>query len=280
MNTKNLLVLAAASLTLAACSRVESGNVGVKAYLLGGQKGVDSEVLGPGRYWIGFNEELYIFPTVLQTATWTNGEEGEPDQRFVFQDKDGLRLLAGVTLTYAVDKAKVPILFQKYRRGIAEITDPYLKNAIRGALVAEASQLPVDLIYGPGKEALMKRVEARVRSQMEPVGIIIERLEWYGDMALPETVLVALNAKIEANQKAAQRDNEVKTAEAQARIDVAKAQGAADASRIRAQGVADANKLVASSLTAELIEWQKVNKWKGDVPQITGGGAQPIVDLR
>lgn len=49
------------------CSKVEAGHVGVKVYLLGRDKGVDSEVLGVGRYWIGWNEDLYLFPTYQQT---------------------------------------------------------------------------------------------------------------------------------------------------------------------------------------------------------------------
>lgn len=49
------------------CAKVEAGYVGVRVNLLGGNKGVDSEVLGVGRYWIGWNQELYLFPTFQQT---------------------------------------------------------------------------------------------------------------------------------------------------------------------------------------------------------------------
>ena len=54
----------------ASCSKVPAGQVGIKFYLLGGEKGVDTEELGPGRYWIGVNEELYLFPTYTQNYTW------------------------------------------------------------------------------------------------------------------------------------------------------------------------------------------------------------------
>jgi hypothetical protein len=43
---KTLLIIGL--LTLAACSKVPAGNVGIKVYLLGGDKGVDHEELGPG----------------------------------------------------------------------------------------------------------------------------------------------------------------------------------------------------------------------------------------
>ena len=50
-------------LTFASCTKVPAGYVGVKVYLLGGSKGVDSEVVGVGRYWVGMNEEMFKYPT-------------------------------------------------------------------------------------------------------------------------------------------------------------------------------------------------------------------------
>ena len=44
----------------ASCSRVPAGHKGIRVFLLGGDKGVDHEELGVGRYHIGINEELYI----------------------------------------------------------------------------------------------------------------------------------------------------------------------------------------------------------------------------
>ena len=70
----NLILLGALALMGTACSKVPSGHVGVKVYLLGGEKGVDSEELGVGRYYIGINEELYLFPTFKQNYVWTADE--------------------------------------------------------------------------------------------------------------------------------------------------------------------------------------------------------------
>ena len=59
-----LLVLVVGSAV--GCSRVPPGYVGVKVNLLGGAKGVDTEELGVGRYFIGPNTELHLFPTFTQ----------------------------------------------------------------------------------------------------------------------------------------------------------------------------------------------------------------------
>jgi regulator of protease activity HflC (stomatin/prohibitin superfamily) len=283
MNTKKIITIAGVALfgllTTACMDKVPAGNVGVRAYLLGGDKGVDSETLGPGRYWIGWNEELYLFPTFTQNVTWAGPQKvasGEnegwtPDERIVFQDKDGLKIAAGVSMTYSVNPRMAANLFQKYRRGIDEITDPYIKNLVRGALVAEASRLPVDGIYGEGKESLILRVQNRVAKQTAPFGLNIERIEWVGDMALPKVVQDALNQKIEATQQAGRRENMVRTAEAQAAIEKAQAEGAAQAQLIRAKATAEANRVIAQSLTSELIEMRKVEKWNGVQPQTIAG---------
>ena len=61
LTKKNLLSLISIFLLLLvcvfaihSCAKVEAGYVGVRVNLLGGNKGVDSEVLGVGRYWIGY----------------------------------------------------------------------------------------------------------------------------------------------------------------------------------------------------------------------------------
>ena len=61
------LLLIVCVFAIHSCAKVEAGYVGVRVNLLGGNKGVDSEVLGVGRYWIGWNQELYLFPTFQQT---------------------------------------------------------------------------------------------------------------------------------------------------------------------------------------------------------------------
>ncbi len=126
--------VAVAALGLAACEKVPAGNVGVKVYLLGGDKGVDTQELSPGRYWIGINEELYLFPTFAQNYTWTrewtdDNEDGKAqpaevvDESIKFQTVEGLNVSADVGITYNVDPTKVSVLFQKFRKGIDEITE-------------------------------------------------------------------------------------------------------------------------------------------------------------
>lgn len=265
----------------AACSKVPAGNVGVKFDLYGGDKGVTGEIVGPGKYWLGWNEEMYLFPTYSQNYVWTAGnDEGSPtDESISFQDKEGTQINADIGVTYAIDGAKADTVFQKYRKGVQEITDIYLRNMVRDALNSETSRMDVADIYGPGKEELMNRVTQRVRDQVEPIGIMVEKIYWIGAMRLPPTITAAINNKIEATQKAQQRENELQTARAQAEIEREKARGEADARLIAAKAEAEANKMIAASISATLVEYKAMGVWDGKLPQVTGGSI-PMLNLK
>jgi regulator of protease activity HflC (stomatin/prohibitin superfamily) len=100
-----------------------------------------------------------------------------------------------------------------------------------------------------------------------------------GRFHFPQNVITALNAKIEANQRAQQRENELREAEAEAKKQIAKAEGQARCVILQAESEAAANHLLSKSVTSELIHWQAVQKWDGNLPHVTGG-AIPFVPIK
>lgn len=274
----NRILISLFVLMLAACSKVPAGNVGVKFYLLGGDKGVDTEQLSPGRYWIGWNEELYLFPTFTQNYTWTQAE----NEAIGFQTREGLSVSADIGVSYAVDPAKVPLLFQKYRKGIDEITDLYLRNMVRDALVTAASTQAIETVYGAGKADLIQAVEKAVRDQVAPIGLNIERIYWVGELRLPDNVVASINAKIQATQLSEQRRNEVEQAKAEAEKQRQTAQGEADSRLAIAKAEAEAIRIKGDALrdNPKLVELNAVEKWNGVLPtMMLGGDAVPFVNV-
>jgi regulator of protease activity HflC (stomatin/prohibitin superfamily) len=265
---------------------VEPGHVGVKVYQLGDDKGVGPQEVGVGRYWLTWNERLYVFPTFTQNYTWTQeGREG--DESFTFNDKDGTSLNADVGISYAIDPEKVPLIFQKYRRGVDEITDIYLRNMVRDGITSEASVLPVEAIYGVGKEKLLDAVLSRVKAKVEPLGIKVEELYWIGKIRLPEVIEKALNDKIKANQDAMQAQNQVLQRKYEADKKIEDARGAAESVLVAAKRQAEANDLLTKSLTPELLQYKKleneikaIDKWGGVLPTFMGGSTPvPFIDV-
>lgn len=278
---KKLLLLLIACLAIVNCSKVPAGNVGIKFYLLGGSKGVDHEALSPGRYWIGWNEELYLFPTFTQNYVWTkNSNESSPNNESItFQTKEGLEVNADVGITYHLKPSKVPEIFQKYKKGIEEITNIFLRNMVRDAFVSAASTKEVESVYGKGKSDLLTEVQNSVKKQVGPIGIEIDKIYLVGSMRLPPTVIAALNNKITATQRAQQRENELREAEAEAKKRIAQAEGEAKSKLTIAEAEAKANQVLAASITTTLVNYKSIEKWNGALPQVSGG-ATPFINLK
>lgn len=275
---KKILLLCSV-LVLTACENVDVGNVGIIVHKLGGSKGVDAEEVGVGRYWLGVNDELFSFPTFSQNESWIRSTN--KDESITFQTKEGLSVNADIGITYNIQADKVSVVFQKYRKGIDEISDIYLRNMVRDALVKEASTRPIESVYGEGKADLIEDVEKLVRSQVQDIGINVEKINWMGDLRLPPTVVEAINAKIGATQKAAQRENEVAQAKAEADKVIETARGEAESRLTIARAEAQSIEIRGRALrdNPNVIELNKIEKWDGQLPQIVGG-ATPFINLQ
>lgn len=263
------------------CSKVPVGYQGIKVYLLGGKKGVDHEVLSTGRYWIGINEELYLFPHFIQNVIWTKDQaEGSPtNQEITFQDMDGLTITGDFGFSYMLEPEKIPKLFQKHRKGIDEITDVYIRTAVRKEINASASKRKVDNIYGAGKTAFIDEILANLKTRLDHEGFIIKQFAPIGAFRLPPQVLTALDAKIKATQTAQQRQNEVQEEKAKADKRREAAKGIADSVLTVAEAQAKANRRIAASVTATLVAYEKIRRWDGVLPKVAGG-AGTLIDLR
>lgn len=157
-------------MSVTACDNVPVGNLGIKVNKLGGDKGVSQETLSPGRYWIGMNEELFLFPTFTTTDTYDGKDT------IAFQTKEGMQVSADVGVTFAFAPEKIPDLFQKFRKGSSEISDIYLRRNVQDAFAELATAYDTESVYSNKKAELVALAERRVKEQMAPLGIIVENL--------------------------------------------------------------------------------------------------------
>lgn len=275
---KRIVPLLLLGVMLGACSKVPAGNVGVIVNLYGSEKGVSEKEVGTGKYWLGWNEELYLFPTFTQNDTWQKGSG--KDESITFQTgKDGMALNADFGITFRVDPSKVAVLFQTYRKGIEEISDVYLRNLVRDSVNERAADMTADDAYGRKKNDLVDGVENDVRKAVASKGIIVEKVYLVGEVRLPPQVKAALDLKNTAFQATLQRQQEIDKAKAEAEIKIAEARGVSESILINAKAQADANRIIAASLTAELVRYRSIDKWDGQLPKLTGSGAVPFIDV-
>ena len=91
------------------------------------------------------------------------------------------------------------------------------------------------------------------------------------DFDFSDAFITAIEEKQVAQQKLLKAETEKQTA-------ITNAQAEAEATKIRAEGEAAANKTITESLTQEIIENKKIEKWNGELPRVTGGGNM-MIDL-
>ncbi|WP_258003711.1 SPFH domain-containing protein, partial [Burkholderia pseudomallei] len=157
-----ILILAPTMFLAAGCDNVPAGYVGVKVQRYGDDRGVNVEVKGPGRYFNGPNVDMFIFPTFTQSYVWDKA--GKSDESFTFQTVEGLSVNTDIGVSYAIPRENAPKVFQKYRRGVDEITGVYLRAIVRDALNLAGASMAVEDVYGRGKAALQQRVEDEVKA--------------------------------------------------------------------------------------------------------------------
>lgn len=261
-----LIIIVCGGFALNSCSKVPAGYRGVIVNLYGSDKGVAEQPVGVGRYFLGWNKELYLFPTFLQNYTWTQNSVN--DESITMQTSEGLSINTDAGITYNIQPENVVKVFQKYRLGIDEITNTFLRNMVRDAMNKVSSTMTVEDIYGARKEDFITQVNTIVKQEAENDGIDVDKIYLIGSFRLPETVVQSINAKIQATQNAMKVENEVATAKAEAQKII-----------VEAQARAEANKIVSQSLTPELVQYNAIMRWDGKLPSVTGNGAIPMINL-
>ena len=91
------------------------------------------------------------------------------------------------------------------------------------------------------------------------------------DFDFSDAFITAIEEKQVAQQKLLKAETEKKTS-------ITNAQADAEAKKIRAQGEAEANKSISASLTDQVLENKKIEKWNGELPRVSGGSGT-IIDI-
>lgn len=289
----------------ASCTLVEPGHVGIRIERAGANRGVQDLPIVSG--WVAYNpisEQIVEFPTTVQTRIWTQSpHEGQSiDESITFQSSEGVPINADVALSYHVDAAHAGRLYTRFRTtDLTQLTDGYVRNLVRDAMVERAAAFTVHDLYGVAKTRMINDALDLVRERLGRDGFVTDQLSYQGALRFPQNIIDSINRSIQANQDAQQAQNQVAIREAEARQNVAQAEGEANAQRARAQGDADslliraradaqqrelmaiaqahANATLASSLTPAVLEFRRLERWDGHLPQVQGGTPSSLITL-
>lgn len=258
-------------LLLTSVSKINPGEIGIVVNPFGESKGVEKQEITIGVHFLAPWKSVYKFPTYEQNHQWVDKE------MFTFQTSEGLPVRAEIGISYHLEQNRIHELFGKYRKGMEEITELYVRNILRDNLNKLSSKMNIEDLFAEKKESFFNQVHKNVNDELEAVGINISHVYIIGKLNVPDVVTEALNRKIEATQKAQQRENELRESEAEAKKIVAKAKGEAESLIIDAESKAKSNALINKSLTPELLKWKHIEKWDGKLPSTMAGSDSNIL---
>jgi prohibitin 2 len=147
------------------------------------------------------------------------------------------------------------------------------------------------------RETVKNQIEEQVRARLAPYNIVVDALS-ITEFAFSQQFTTAVEAKVEAQQRALQAQNELRRIQIEAQQNEAQAIGEQKANIARAEGIKQANVLQAEGEAQAItiidqqlrnnptyLEWLKATKWDGKLPLVTGGagedgqGVTPFIDI-
>ena len=282
------IIFGAICLLMMCAERVPTGHVGV-VYNMNG--GVDGEILTQGWHIVSPTKKVTTYSIGIEQSYLTAANKGDSkeDESFSTPTSDGKSLVVDLEFSYKFDESKITQTFTMFKGQSGEdVKDTFIKPKMVAWTQEVTAKYPVTDVFGDKRQELNEKLDVYLKEKFEPYGIIIDTVNFTNISTDAETQ-AAIQKKVTAQQELELAQIEAETAKIQAEKDkevaqinaekkLIDAQATADAKIIEAESEAEANRKIAESLTPDLIEKIKLEKWNGTVPQVQGSGAT-IVDI-
>ncbi len=156
---------------------------------------------------------------------------------------EGLILALDTSLLFRLDKDKAAFVYQTVGNNYLEkIVEPTLRAAIRASTSAHSA----NALYTNARELVQTQIQEELTAQLAPRGVIVENV-LLRDVQLPAMLKGSIEAKQQAEQDALRMS-----------FILQKEKQEAERKRIEAQGISDFQRIVATGISAQLLEWKGI----------------------
>ena len=253
---------------------IPPGSVGVK---FNGATGLTEHLLRPQVVWVGWNQQLVIYPTNIQTVSYVqNANEGEKqgDDSIQACTKEGAILPVDVTVTYRIpaDAESIRTIFNTF--GVPDEDPDQPLHFIQREHIRWATIVAINDVSGKYSIFdLISKDRAQFSTQVKDV--LAPILEKWG-LHLEDVMIREVHPPQEIVDKITQQQQE--RAELQ-RIKILKQQAITEAQTtlIQAQQEAEMNRLLSNqgdqAIALKRLERRRVfiERWDGQAPLIGSG---------
>lgn len=268
--------------------KIPTGYVGV---IYSPNGGVKEKTLSQGWHFVNplYKVTEYTVATEQAYMSKDKREGSEEDDSFNVPTSDGKLVNVDIEYSYRFDAEKLPETFTKFRgRTGEEIQNQFLRGKLKTWVAEVTSQFNVLDIYGSKRTLLNNEVYKHVKEECDKYGIIIESIN-ISRIGLDSATERAIQSRVNAQQELERQKIEKEKAkiemekraiieEGNKKVILIKASAEAEKILLEANARAEANEKLSKSLTPELVEYKKIEKWNGQVPQIQGN-ATPIINM-
>jgi regulator of protease activity HflC (stomatin/prohibitin superfamily) len=223
------------------------------------------------------------YPVALRTYTMVRrSEEGSVrgDDSVDLPTKEGQHIGQDISVTYNTSETRAADVFRAFRGAdIADIEKTFIRRTIITTAQNAAGQMSLTDLISNQRGQLQGQILDDLQVQMNKMGFEVDKVN-LGASHLPDAIEKQMQEKMAAQQQAQQAEYELQRQQTLAKAKVAEAEGDAQATLVKAKAQAEANKLLQEALTPLLIQNKAIERWNGTLPQFTGGGPVPFLNLK
>ena len=270
--------------------KVPAGYVGV-VYNMNG--GIERDTLSQGWHLTAPTEKVTTYSIGIEQSYLTAAKKGdsEDDESFRIPTADGKTVKVDLEFSYRFDADRVAETFTTFKgRSGSAIKDTFIKPKIVAWTQEVSAKYPVTDIFGDKRTAINAELDEYLKAKFDPYGILIDTVN-FTNISVDDETAAAIQkkvtaqqelelARIEANTAKVEANKNKEVAAVEAETKKIQAQGDADAALIAAEAEAQANREIAKSLTPELIQKQKYDKWNGKLPTVSADGGSTIINTK
>lgn len=226
--------------------------------------------------WVPDNMLIVVDRTPV-TREWSSSKDigtSTKNQAIYAESKESIGFSVGINCSAQINTEDdaVKFLYSYNNKSLSDIMDTEIRAMVEACFNEEASKYTMSEFLEK-KADIMEYVRNYVTDYFADRGITITVLGMKdGVMYEDSSVQDAINAAFVADQKAEAQKIENNTL-------IEKTNAEAEAKLIEANAEAEANKKIAESLTPELLEKEKYEKWNGQLPTVSSDSANAIIDM-
>src|SRR5918994_420609 len=197
-----------------------------------------------------------------------------------------------VALNYHINPDRAQVLYQQLGPDYANrVITPAIQESVKQVTARFNAE---ELITK--RETVKNQIEEQITTRLAAYNIIVDAIS-ITEFQFSQQFRTAVEAKVQAQQRALQAQNELRRIQIEAQQNEAQAIGEQKANIARAEGIKQSNVLQAEGEAQAItiidqqlrnnptyLEWLKATKWDGVLPLVTGGGSSgqgntPFIDI-